>query len=66
LSTSNTPPPRSCFGVVALDEVVPVEMATNVVVRVSCTHWSGLPYLLGVEDGGKEESRDMKNLLWGT
>lgn len=56
MSTGNTPPPRSCFGVVTLDEVVPVEMATNVVIGVSCAHIGlGLLYLLGVGDG--EERR---------
>jgi hypothetical protein len=62
----NTPPPRPCFGVVALDEVVPVKMATNIVVGVSCAHIGlGLPYLLGVGDGREEESRDMKNPFMG-
>lgn len=42
-----------------------MEMATNVVIGVSCAHIGlGLLYLLGVGDGGEKEeskSRDMKS-----
>lgn len=58
LSVGNTPPPRLYFCIVTLDEVVPVEMATDVVVGVSCAHIGlSLLRLLGVGDGREEESK---------